>query len=350
MKITHFERKTVCVPFRPGILPPPEYDERSSSYPLPLDARGQDILYVHTDAGLTGIGMSGPYFGDPVPDAPPLGWLGREVLSFEPRQVGEAGYGMALLDLVGKAIGWPLYRIYGGREQNSVPVDYWIARMSAEDSATAARRALDLGFHGIKMKCKWEDGNMADRAFAIHEVAPEMRIVLDPNERFYNVENTLALARQVQDLDIIFEDPMPKDESWQDYRRMKEEAGVLICPHLQNPSQVIAAVAARAVDGINVAPSGWPFLEMARIAAAEGIPVWQASNVDNGLFDACRAQASLAAGNCTLGSDLCGNFAHEHSLLQEPLVVDGRIAATDKPGIGVELDEEAVERYRVAIP
>ena len=102
-----------------------------------------------------------------------------------------------------------------------------------------------------------------------------------------------------------------------------------------------------AVDGINVAPSDWAFLDMARIAAAGGIPVWQASNVDLGLFDAFRMHAAAAAPNCTLGSDLCGNFVHEHSLLAEPLVQDGYAVVTDKPGLGVELDEEAIEKYRV---
>ena len=58
---------------------------------------------------------------------------------------------------------------------------------------------------------------------------------------------------------------------------------------------------------------------MARIAASGDIPVWQASNVDLGIFDAFRLHASAAAPNCTFGSDLCGNFVHEHSLLKEPL-------------------------------
>ena len=75
-----------------------------------------------------------------------------------------------------------------------------------------------------------------------------------------------------------------------------------------------------AVDGINVAPSDWGFLDMARIAEAGGIPVWQASNVDLGLFDVFRMHASAAAPNCTLGSDLCGNLVHEHSLFAEPLI------------------------------
>ena len=39
MKITHLERTVVCVPFLPGILPPPEYEEFTESYPAPLGER-----------------------------------------------------------------------------------------------------------------------------------------------------------------------------------------------------------------------------------------------------------------------------------------------------------------------
>jgi len=102
-----------------------------------------------------------------------------------------------------------------------------------------------------------------------------------------------------------------------------------------------------AVDAINVAPSDWGFLDMAQIAAAADIPVWQASNVDLGIFDAFRLHASAAAPNCTFGSDLCGNFVHEHSLLSKPLVSDGYAIVPDGPGLGVELDEAAVARYQV---
>ena len=75
MKITHLERTVVCVPFLPGILPPPEYEEFTESYPAPLGERRQDLLRIHTDEGITGLGLSGPCFGDreEVPDRPGLG-------------------------------------------------------------------------------------------------------------------------------------------------------------------------------------------------------------------------------------------------------------------------------------
>ena len=343
MKITKLERTVVCVPFVDGILSPPDYEEFTPAYPQPIGQRNQDILRIHTDEGPVGLGMSGPYFGKQDLS---VDLLGKRIEDFEPRALGGSGFNIALLDLIGKAIGWPLYRIFGGKTQDKILVDYWIQRMGVEDSAAAAKQAANLGFHGIKMKCTLDDNNVADRVHAIHEAAPDLRVVLDPAHRFFTVGQALELARQIEAYDIVFEDPIPKDD-WLDYRRLKEETSVIIAPHLQTPQQVITAVHHQAVDGINVAPSDWGFLDMARIAEAGGVPVWNASNVDLGIHDAYRLHASAAAANCTLGSDLCGNFVHAHSLLAEPLVKDGYALVPDRPGLGVELDEEAVARYTV---
>ena len=345
MQITRLERTVCCVPFLPGILPPPEYDEPAPGYPEPLSARRQDVLRIHTDQGLTGLGMSGPYYGDHEEQPPDL--IGKDPNTFEPRTLRGGSWNIALLDLIGKMIGWPLCRIFGGKLQDKVLVDYWISRMSTTDTARAAQRAAELGFHGIKMKCKWEDANMEDRVRASLEVAPHLRMVLDFNERLYNLNNALDLARRLDGLDVVLEDPLPKT-NLNEYRRLKGETSVLVAPHFQNPRQIIDAVHLEAVDAFNVAPSDWDFLDMARIAASGDIPVWQASNVDLGIFDAFRLHASAAAPNCTFGSDLCGNFVHEHSLLKEPLVQDGYAIVPTGPGLGVELDEDAVARYAIS--
>ncbi|MYE91242.1 hypothetical protein F4X33_19860, partial [Candidatus Poribacteria bacterium] len=160
MRITQLERTVVCVPFLPGILPPPEYEEFTKSYPAPLGERRHDLLRIHTDEGITGLGMSGPYFGER--EEPPPDLIGRNPLDFEPRNLGGGGYDIALLDLIGKSTGLPLYRIFGGKFQDRVLVDYWIGRMGPDASAAAAKRAYELGFHGIKIKCTIDDGNVAD--------------------------------------------------------------------------------------------------------------------------------------------------------------------------------------------
>ena len=63
---------------------------------------------------------------------------------------------------------------------------------------------------------------------------------------------------------------------------------------------------------------------------------------------AATSSTSTACSKSRFGSDLCGNFVHEHSLLKEPLVQDGYAIVPTGPGLGVELDEEAVARYAIS--
>ena len=352
MKITGFERTVLRVPFLPGILPSPEYGEFAPPddpfipelYPESIENRCQDLLRIETDEGATGIGMGAPYFGRREEEAP--NWLGRDPLDFEPRSVTGGGWQMALLDLIGKALDQPLYRLFGGKAQPSIAVDYWIARMSPEDTARAARRAIDQGFRGLKMKCRWEDHDVVDRVHAALEVAPDLRIGIDPNLRFHTVENTLQIARALEGKDVVIEDPIPRDD-FNLYKRLKEETSLPIAPHLQSPREAIEVVHLGAADAFNIGPSDWLFLHMARIGEDGGLPVWIASNVDLGPFDVYRLHAALAAPNCTFASDISGSFVHEHSLLSDPLVVDGVAAAPEGPGLGLRLDEEAVKRYAI---
>ena len=65
-----------------------------------------------------------------------------------------------------------------------------------------------------------------------------------------------------------------------------------------------------------------------------------------GILDAAVVHACAVAPACTLPSDIHGNFLREDDLLVEPLVVrDSHVLVPDKPGLGVELDEEGARRY-----
>ena len=58
--------------------------------------------------------------------------------------------------------------------------------------------------------------------------------------------------------------------------------------------------------------------------------------------------AALGTHNCTLGSDIIGNFLREDDLIVDPIPFQGGHALVpDGPGLGVELDEKALERYHI---
>jgi len=91
------------------------------------------------------------------------------------------------------------------------------------------------------------------------------------------------------------------------------------------------------------------FVRMADVADAAGIPCWHGSEIDLGILEASYLHACAAARNCTLRSDILGELVREDDLIRAPLEIkDGRFRVPQKPGLGVELDLDALEKYRVS--
>src|SRR5205823_354933 len=84
---------------------------------------------------------------------------------------------------------------------------------------------------------------------------------------------------------------------------------------------------ARALEGYNVEVFEDPF------------PKWNVASY---------VHACAAARSCTLASDIIGNFLREDDLIVEPLQIErGYAVVPQAPGLGVQLDQAALEHYRV---
>ena len=70
--------------------------------------------------------------------------------------------------------------------------------------------------------------------------------------------------------------------------------------------------------------------------------------MDLGVRDMSSVHAAAAAG-CQLPSDIIGHLFREDDLIIEPIeMVNGCAVVPDRPGLGVELDRDALEKYNVA--
>ena len=71
--------------------------------------------------------------------------------------------------------------------------------------------------------------------------------------------------------------------------------------------------------------------------------------MDLGIRDMSSVHAAAAAG-CELPSDIIGNILREDDLIVEPIAFeDGALVVPDAPGLGIELDGDALEKYRVPL-
>jgi muconate cycloisomerase len=347
MKIAKIDCHKVVVPAKPGTVNSPRWGKAV------WDEVPKYIIKVHSDEGIHGVGESYRGVSREAVEECITALVGQDPLKMNlsslpiPRNGAYDACEIALFDLVGKALGLPVHYLLGGAHRGRVAVDYWCGQKTPEDIAQTAQEGWAKGFKGIKMKCTLEDP-MVERVQAIAAVAPEMKITIDPNCRFYRPGATLELARQMEGYNIeVFEDPTPWDDlEW--YVFMRRELPFPLALHLSDPKDVIAAIRKDCVDYLNLGGGMVQFVRSAAIADAAGIPVWHGSGVDLGILDMSYVHACAAAKACTLASDIIGNFFREDDLIVNPIQIeDGQAWVPQTAGLGVELDEDAVARYTV---
>jgi muconate cycloisomerase len=227
------------------------------------------------------------------------------------------------------------------------------------DAIRKAKEGEQAGFRGIKFKCNLEDDVVAWSEGVLEACGRQFHIVLDPNARFERPAEVLRFSRRLEAIGKIecLEDPVPRwNLSW--YRLLREKTALPIALHVALPyielgqmiQDAIKAIQLEAVDYFNFNCGIANVARMADIADAAGIPCWHGSEVDLGILEASYLHACAAARNCTLRSDIFGELVRENDLIVEPLEIqNGRARVPQRPGLGVELDWAAVEKYRVPL-
>jgi|MDTC01.3.fsa_nt_gb muconate cycloisomerase len=369
VKITSVDVWTVVVATIPGRVHSPEWVPETGWDQVP-----KHILRLNTDTELHGIGETGR--GVPLEQvqegARVLLGCDPEVLCLrDVYAVGDgrvldgtelgvpAGVGggpayqafeMAVLDLVGRARRQPIHALLGGAVRSRVRADYWMGHQTPEDGRRSVARALEHGFHGVKIKCKLDEP-MEDRLRAMRDVGGvEFKVTVDPNERFHTAEQAIELAHRLVALGNVevFEDPIPKSdiEGWV---RIHEEVEAPIAMHLGSGAKMLEALQAGCVDCFNLGSGPVSMPDLAHIAAAADMPCWHGSGNDLGIMDTSYIHAAALAPNCTMASDFVGSWTREDDLITEPIeFVDGYVATPEKPGLGCDLDLSALSRYAQA--
>jgi len=355
MKITHVDTYEVVVPARPLTWHSPEFG------PPLWDTVPTTIIKVHTDEGVFGLGEA--QRGQPPTRVLEyaVGLIGKNPLElnlqqlpigdfFDPAPGIYEAYEIALYDIVGKVRGEPIYKLFGGAFRERVDASLCSGQMTPRDAAQLARRAADAGYRYLKMKATDTDP-LVERIAAIHaEVGNNIKIVVDPMRRLWRPQVLDDLCRRLEpfyDNIQCFEDPFDRGNlDW--YRMMREKIQFPLALHLGAAREVIEAVKKEACDFFNLGGSMNNFRKTAMIAEAAGAPVWHGSGVGLGISEAAILHVSAATRACTLSSDVVGEKIRTDDLIVEPILFqDGYAHVPQGPGLGVELDMSAVERFGV---
>jgi muconate cycloisomerase len=282
--------------------------------------------------------------------------VGQNVLDFNltrlklPVKTDEGAFEVAFYDIIGKAFGWPVYRLLGGLGQREVLVNYWIGKgLTPDELRQAAEQAVAGGFNGIKMKRSYP---LAKALEIFASVSPKLKITVDlmgsyPGEFLPVVKECEAVGNV-----LVIEDPPPKIDALTAYAELRRKTRIPIAMHLylnrEGVRGMMNAVSAEACSVFNLGAGNMAnFVAHSYLAESVGMSVWHGSAHELGILDAALVHACAAAPNCTYPSDIL-SYQRVHNLLAKPLEMrDSYAVVPDKPGLGVELDEDAIRRYEV---
>ena len=268
-----------------------------------------------------------------------------------------AGLEMALWDLLGKTTGLPVYRLLGGPVREFIPTKWSISGAEPARAAGIATWALERGFETMKVKVGIDPEQDVARVRAVRQaVGPGIRLGVDANGA-WNPTTAVAMIRRLSEFGVCFaEQPVPPgDVNWLAEVRRQVSIPVIADESVYSPQDALAIVRAGAADALSVyvgkSAGIGPARKVAIIAESAMLGCTIGSNLELGVGTAAMIHLAMATPGITAGEfpcDIIGPLYYTDDLLTEPLALSGGKARPNgRPGLGVDLDEEKVRRYRV---
>jgi L-alanine-DL-glutamate epimerase-like enolase superfamily enzyme len=266
--------------------------------------------------------------------------------------VALASVDLAIWDAIGKALGRPLWQLWGGyRDRVPVNIIGGYYGRDLDGIGEEVREWRSMGFHGCKFKVGGrspvEDAARVEAARAA--AGPDFTITIDANQG-YRLAEALELCERVADLDIRwFEEPCVWSNDRRDMREVRARGGIPLCAGQSeySPHGCRDLMEAGAIDVCNFDAS-WSggataWRRMAAVAAV--------NSVELGHHEEPQVALHL------LASQPHGTFVEVFHpdrdpvwwrlLANRPDVVDGQLQLPSGPGFGWVLDEDVIARYRV---
>jgi muconate cycloisomerase len=271
---------------------------------------------------------------------------------------------IALHDLWGKSAGLPIYRLLGGAVRDSVPVAHMIGLMAESHAAEEGAAAVADGVRALQIK----GGVDPERDVRLvrtlrREVGPGVTLRLDANQGYGHAKPACRMVARLAEAGAdLVEQPAAG------LAFMAEVTGRSTIPIIADEScwdisDALEVVRLRAADCLSIylAKAGG-FVgarAVAAVAEAQRMPCDLNGSIESAIGNAANIHFALAHSAVSLASVIpisapagthpyavAGRY-YEDDVISEPFAVrDGAILPLDRPGLGIEIDEARLARYR----
>ena len=265
--------------------------------------------------------------------------------------MAKAGLEAALYDAFAKSKGISLSKMLGGtQEKINVGVSLGISD-TVPDLLHVMEKHMKEGYQRIKIKIA--PGRDLQFIEALRREYPDMLLQVDANSA-YTLDHLPVFKKMDEYKLSLIEQPLGYDDIF-DHAKLQREIKTDLCldESIHSLGDTRAAIEMGSCRIINIKPGRvGGYTESIKIhdyCASMNIPVWHGGMLESGIGRAGNvALASLP--NFMLPSDLSPNKKYYTEDIVEPLFTlnsDGTITVPTGPGIGVEINMKALEKYTV---
>lgn len=274
-----------------------------------------------------------------------------------------AGVEMALWDIKGKALNVPVWQLLGGkvRDEVSIYVNGWFSPAKTPDEfaekALAVRENRFLG-------CKWDPFGSAwqqiskkelnqalDNIRKVSETVGEDVLLLIEGHGRFDIPTAVKIGQKLEEFDIYwFEEPLPPDDL-NGMREVKERVRVPLAAgeRLYNRYEYRQFFDLNCSDYIqpDVSHAGGVF-EMRLLAAeAETRHIGFCPHNPSGpVANAATLQLAACVPNFIILEMMMSDVPYRADICDESLIIkDGKMQIPTRPGLGIDLDENELEKY-----
>jgi len=339
MKITQVEFIYLDIPFT-------AHTNQHLQYWLP-HWRITQLCKITLDNGIVGWGETLPnYTWATVPDTVAEKLVGQPAAALLWQDNLGAGVQMALFDAVAQSLTVPIHQLLGTKVRDWCPISWWAMDMPPADWARQCQDAVAAGYMSAKLKARtWHDLHAALQAI-VAVTPPQFILDLDFNGTLDNAANAVKFLQTLEQYEQItmIESPIPQQDvagNQQIRRRIKRPLAL----HYGNPP-IMTTLREDVADGFVLCAGALNLRKQAHICEEHNKPFWL-QLVGTGITTAWAAHWGATLPQARWPAITCMNI-WESQLLTTPLTVQGGFLQVPQgPGLGVTIDEEAINRYRV---
>jgi L-alanine-DL-glutamate epimerase-like enolase superfamily enzyme len=257
---------------------------------------------------------------------------------------------MAMYDVVGKALGVPAYRLFNlPKVRDWCPISWWTIDFPPEALVEETQEALERGYTSYKTKARpWWD--VFEQVEAISAVSPAyFKLDLDWNQMLINAGNASPVLAELDKYErvAIYESPIMQRDI-EGHRQIRQKTTRPIALHFDNPA-FRTVVREEMCDGFVVGGGVANVLRQGTLAEAFEKPFWL-QLVGVGLTTTLSAHLGAVLPFAQWPAVNCLNI-YSDDMLVEPLTIKGGyVRVPEAPGLGIEIDEAALTRFKMAPP